>query len=72
MKGLVDISILMLEEIVIPLDQNFDTSSIMYYLILNVHLSLNFHNNSLLHLLQRVFLASVLASQGFPNSLLLY
>lgn len=72
MKGLVDISILMLEEIVIPLDQNFDTSSIMYYLILNVHLSLNFHNNSLLYLLQRVFLASVLASQGFPNSLLLY
>ena len=72
MKGLVDISILMLEEIVIPLDQNFDTSSIMYYLILNVHLSVNFHNNSLLYLLQRVFLASVLASQGFPNSLLLY
>ena len=72
MKGLVDISILMLEEIVIPLDQNFDTSSIMYYLILNVHLSVTFHNNSLLYLLQRVFLASVLASQGFPNSLLLY
>lgn len=60
MKGLVDISILMLEEIVIPLDQNFDTSSIMYYLILNVHLSLNFHIcfrgfSSLLYLLHRDF-----------------
>ena len=65
MKGLVDISILMLEEIVIPLDQNFDTSSIMYYLILNVHLSVNFlitpccicfrGFSSLLYLLHRDF-----------------
>lgn len=69
MKALVDASILMLEEIVIPLDQNFDTSSVMHYLILNVHLSLNFHNNSLA---SEGFLASVFASQGFPNSLLLY
>ena len=57
-KGLLDISILILEETVVLIK-----ISSLHYFILNVQLSLNFLDNFLLHLFHRDFLASVLASQ---------
>ena len=66
-KGLLNISTLMLEETISRLEQDFATSPIIHYLILNVKLSFNFLDNSLLYLFHRDFHAAVHASQGFSR-----
>ena len=65
-KGLLNISTLMLEETISRLEQDFATSPIIHYLILNVQLSFNFLDNSL-YLFYRDFSTAVLVSQGLSR-----